>query len=135
MLGNACPDGAVAISRMIDNEDRGNKNRADGGIAPNKSNVDYTQFSFCFFRGGPSTMPSFPDLGMEYAVFHDFDGDQPGWVLRKKWIHSDDEDSEANTNAYFPTSAPEVPDFMRIVEMPIGASGRPDTTFDLARVH
>jgi hypothetical protein len=137
LLGDACPDGAVMLTTRIDNEDRGNDNYALGDIAPSKSNreTSLTQLSFCFFRGGPSTMTSFPDLGMDYAVFHDFDGEyQPSWVLRKKWIHSDDEHSEGNTNAYFPVSAPEVPDFMKIVEMPIGANGRPDTTFDLAQV-
>ena len=80
-------------------------------------------------------MTSFPDLGMNYAVFHDFDGDQPSWVLLKKWIHSDDEDSEAHyPDYYFPVSAPELPDFKRIVEMPIGVGNAPDTTFDLAQV-
>jgi hypothetical protein len=122
-LGQDCPNGSQEFSRYIDNEDDNNNNDHSGPIAPNVSN-DNTTLKFCLFRYSASnTMSSFPDLGMPYGVFHDFDGSQPSWVIQKRWVRSDDEDDN-NHNSVTPASS----DFQNIIE------AWANTRFDMARV-
>lgn len=128
-LGQTCPNGSAEFSRYFDNEDDGNENSAAGPIAPNVSNVN-TSLKFCFFRTGSSPMSDFPNLGVPYAVFHDFEGGQPfpyDLALGKAKHSSDDED-DSNENSLSPSGTSSYFDFRAII-----ADGR-NTTFDLARV-
>jgi hypothetical protein len=98
-----------------------------------------TTLHFCFFRAASTkaeTMSTFPDLGFTYAVFHDFDGAQPGWVLEKRWQYSDDKNYYTR-NAYFGNGDDELKEqFMKLVEDPVSpvAEESHDTFFDYARV-
>jgi hypothetical protein len=83
-------------------------------------------------------MSEFPDLGFPYAVFHDFEGPQPAWILRKRFVFSDDSNNN-NSNAYYPDPGahPETLEFMSIIENPLAQVGLGDsvnTYFDMARV-
>lgn len=121
-LGQECPNGSTEFTRHIDNEDDNNINSRSGPIAPNVSNAN-TTLKFCLFRSGPSPMATFPNLGGAYAVFHDFEGTQPSWVIEKRWVYSDDED-DGNQNFLSPGNT----DTRRIIH------DGPNTRFDLARV-
>jgi hypothetical protein len=112
-LGDRCPTGSIEVSKTIDNEDSPLPN-ADGtftfnGVVgnpgPNSSRPSpgtNTTLYFCYFRQGApgATMASFPDLGLRYAVFHRYDGEQPPWVMAKVWRYSNDEDGQANPIRY-----------------------------------
>lgn len=124
-LGQYCPNGSVEITRHIDNEDDKNRNSYSGPLSPNAVGIN-TRLHFCFFRTGSPTMSSFPNLGVDYAVFHDYDGDQPSLFKRKAWIFSDDEDDD-NANSQ-PTSSSAQIDFSKLV------GGGKNTMFDLGRV-
>jgi hypothetical protein len=126
-LGQTCPNGSSEMSRYIDNEDDSNANKKSGPIAPNQMDTN-TSFRWCYFHAGTTTMDSFPNLGVKYAVFHDYDvSPQPGFVISKRWLYSDDED-DANENSSSPTGTTKANDFARIV----GTGG--NTMFDIARV-
>lgn len=139
-LGDAaCPPAALEMVRWIDNEDDvadQMMSTAIGQAGPNKVATPTdtsTALHFCFFRAAATpeeTMPSFPELGFPYAVFHDFDGPQPAWATLKRWVYSSD---EVATNGNLLTSpsgdATAMNQFQSIIEMPNHA-----TTFDLAWV-
>jgi hypothetical protein len=126
-LGQTCPNGSSEMTRYFDNEDDSNANSSSGPIAPNTMNSN-TRLRFCYFHAGSSTMASFPSLGVQYAVFHDYDvSPQPSFVISKRWVYSDDED-DANENSSSPTGTTQAIDFARIVGT--GAN----TMIDIARV-
>jgi hypothetical protein len=146
-FGERCPEHSVEVSKLIVNEDVGTDNAptdpsASELLYPNEI-VDggfgnYTRLFFCYFRSAPSaaeTMKEFPELGLEYGVFHDFEGAQPGWVIRKRWQFSDDSNEDQPVNRYFPD--PELDEsvagFSNLVENPL-LSGSRNTCFDIARV-
>jgi hypothetical protein len=141
-FGDRCPPLAIEVAKTIVNNDENNQNSPTGPAAldllyPNEIVGDalgnHTKLHFCYFRNAPTaeqTMPGFPDLGFPYAVFHDFDGPQPGWVIRKRWQYSDDSRKPSPANRYHPEPDAE---FLGIIENPLRGSDR-DTCFDLARV-
>lgn len=135
-IGKRCPDGSVEVKKRIDTEDlvppeMGNKNAWNGhfpnpdiGTAGNTA----ATLSFCYFAAAPTgaaVMTDFPDLGLPYAVFHDFEGPQPAWVVSKRWRFSDNQDP--STNYYIPEQPGGLED---IVENTTTG----DTYFDMARV-
>jgi hypothetical protein len=140
-FGDSCPEHSIEISKTIVNEDVDNENQPKGPEAlellhPNEVAGDafgnYTKLHFCFFRNAPTeeeTMSEFPDLGFPYAVFHDFEGSQPGWVMKKRWQYSDDSNQLDPVNSYSEADA----DFMNIVENPLRDRYR-DTCLDFAQV-
>lgn len=142
-FGDRCPPGSLEVEKRIQNETTDNRNSFDGtldALYPNEI-VDqrlggYTRLFFCFFAAaGPDdeTMDHFPELGFPYAVFHDFEGSQPNWVIQKHWKHSDDSNNGApDTYSPDPQSNSEVAVFTGTVEGP--ALRTPGTYFDLARV-
>jgi hypothetical protein len=134
-LGDRCPNGSVEITKRIETNDPlpPNSNANSWGGHPSKSVEirsklnSYVKLSFCYFPPASeldNVMNDFPDLGFSYAVFHDFDGPQPAWVVSKRWHYSDDKDS--TPNAYLPADPG---DFEKIIENTNG-----DTVFDMARV-
>jgi hypothetical protein len=146
-FGERCPPHAVEVSKLVVNEDVDTDNSPTGAdsselLYPNEI-VDgalgnYTRLFFCYFRSAPSSvevMTEFPDVGFAYAVFHDFEGPQPGWVIRKRWQWSDDSNEERPVNSYVPD--PEIDEmaaeFSNLVENPLRDRAR-DTCFDFARV-
>ena len=153
-FGDRCPAHSIELSKLIVNEDIDTDNAPTGAAAsdllyPNEI-VDgalgnFTRLFFCYFRSAPTladVMSEFPDLGFPYAVFHDFEGPQPGWVIRKRWQYSDDSNEAQPVNRYAPD--PELDataaEFSRIVENPFRVAPNPrdgrgrDTCFDYARV-
>jgi hypothetical protein len=148
-FGERCPDGATEVAKRIVNEDTDGDTRvegAPGAAAPNYSETgvlgNATYLYFCFFRAAASieqTMTAFPDLTIPYAVFHDFEADQPAWVLEKRWEYSDDENnnngstSHSNANAYFLADDEARRQFQQLVEN-ARVADTTNTYFDLARV-
>jgi hypothetical protein len=96
----------------------------------NYQNGKSTIMSWCMF--GPSTdkMTSFPDLGMRYAVFHDYDSAQSSLFVQKRWVYSDyeDEAEAGSTRTFLYFSDDYRATFDAIV------SGDPNTMFDIGRV-
>lgn len=144
-FGDSCPPHSVEISKRIINEDADNENdpiEAADLLAPNQivddARGNYTKLYFCLFRAAPSvadTMDEFPDLGFPYAVFHDFDGDQPGWVIRKRWQYSDDSNQARPVNQYVPSA--DVSEDSAVLQLMIENPERDgdfDTYFEFARV-
>jgi hypothetical protein len=143
-FGERCPRHSLEISKKIDNEDTDNQNRASSArlLFPNVVTTGVlgsdTRLFFCYFRTAPTeaeTMRQFPDLGFSYAVFHDFDGSQPSWVVSKSWRYSDDE-NKGTANSYYPDArSVEVSQFKEIIENTAATvSEGPNTYFDQARV-
>lgn len=143
-LGDRCPPGAIEVGKRVPNEATNNMNRTAGALGPNRSVVGegevWTELHFCLFQSragapeSPSSADVFPELGLPYAVFHAFDGDQPAWVASKRWLSSAGEPAGgAAENRYFPAG-----DGARILSKMIGerphTSGPIATVFDLARV-
>jgi hypothetical protein len=150
MFGDACPPQAIEISKRIVNEDADNQNELEG-VSPEEAlpNVitgdllgNFTWLHFCLFRSASSsadTMTEFPDLGFPYAVFHDFEGPQPGWVMQKRFEYSDDSNDASDPNRYYPDpdTHPETLDLMPMIEHDATITGGVDalnTYFDMARV-
>ena len=143
-LGTTCPKGSVAIQKSIDNEDQpkidpvNGPSRAIGDLGPdNEVNSEalgtVTKLTFCFFRAAESpdeTMPAFPDFGLPYAVFHRFTGEQPPWVIAKRWQHSQDEIQQNRLNGYGIAPSAIRSEFEEVIEN----SGYDTTTFNMARV-
>jgi hypothetical protein len=77
-------------------------------------------------------MAEFPDLKVPYAVFHDFDVTAPSWVMMKRWIRTDDSETEAGR--YSPLLSPRTAGFADIIESPPDGPKFTDTVFDIARV-
>lgn len=101
-LATDCPVNADKVSIKIDTEDDGNSNYWSNGLAPNVVNKYAASLSFCLFKA-TSSPGTFPDFGMPYAVFHDFDVTQPSWVKSKKYFYFDDENDTPSTS-YSPSS-------------------------------
>jgi hypothetical protein len=97
------------------------------GNPPAASN---TTLEFCYFRHDVASMTEFPDLGFRYAVFHQYTGEQPPWVLAKSWLYSDDEHQGQQKNQYMPPDAPFATEFEQVIENPGGNT----TYFDMAWV-
>ncbi|HKR02178.1 MAG TPA: hypothetical protein VJT09_15990 [Pyrinomonadaceae bacterium] len=105
-LNTFCPPNSQPFSRYFDNEDYANENSYTGNIYPSVVRIfpnssfglpSSSRLFFCLFLPQPqSTMPSFPDFGIEYGVFAS--NDLPG-ILNSGWLHVDDEDVD-NTNSY-----------------------------------
>lgn len=150
MFGDACPAQSVHVSKRIVNEDAENQNVLEG-VAPEQAlpNVitgdllgNFTWLHFCLFRSsddGGETMTEFPDLGFPYAVFHDFEGPQPAWVIEKRFEYSDDSNDATDPNRYYPDPArhSETLDLMSMIEHDATVDGGVDalnTYFDMARV-
>jgi hypothetical protein len=139
-LGDSCPPGSVEVSMTIDNEDdnQGSEPSMTTGhpgrnLARPDEGATKTVLFFCYFRPTTSVdeaMTGFPDLAIPYAVFHRSAGEQPPWVIAKRWLHSHNEvDHGYQQGPYGSPDPSAIPDFRDIVEMPDG-----DTTFNLARV-
>ncbi len=133
-LGNACPPQSYDASRQIDIEDD-NHNLGGSGmpttagdISPNAISVFSITFKFCVFNTpapAGTTMTSFPNLGVPYGVFHDFDAAQPSWAVAKRYVWSNDEDYKNQDSRYGGTFATA---FNRMIE------GTTDTWFEIAQV-
>jgi hypothetical protein len=101
-LGTDCPNGAQGATHYSTGELDNNESSWTGPmggsvfLAPNDGSLDpngpVLATSYCFFQDSPDKMTAFPDLGMQYAVFHDYDSAQPSFVLSKRWVYTDDED-------------------------------------------
>jgi hypothetical protein len=156
---NPCPNGSEEVMRHVSNEDNTDLSFYAGRPEPNRVIVDatlgqFTELHFCVFRavsspgGGDAGVVAgadpFPDLGFPYAVFHDFDGFQPPWVIRKAWLRSADE-VPRNDDYYCPPSGAATESLMAMVEgdrvltstpcqSPIRTVDHATTVFDLARV-
>jgi hypothetical protein len=139
-LGSVCPNGAAEVTKTIDNEDNptGPIVSTDlGDPRPNRVESDpavgtITRLVFCYFRGAASpdaVMTGFPDLGFPYAVLHAYAGVQPPWVMLKRWIYSNDENSQDGVDGYDSTDAAAQAEFPSVVENP-----QSNTFFNLARV-
>ena len=131
-LGTTCPNKSTTIFRWIENERDRNENSASGPYAPNSIDGPNTMLQFCLFRSGDisNVLDDFPNLGMSYAVYHDFEGEQPfpyNLGLGKAQHVSDDEDTD-NGNITSGGTASARADFSAII-----SSGR-NTVFDLATV-
>jgi hypothetical protein len=140
MLGTRCPDGSIEMTEQIDTPEEGDLSSC-AGAAPDKPcgpnhavNIRVggaTTFfmHFCFFTAAASeaeVMSSFPDIGRPYAVFHDFQGGQPPWVMLKRWLYS-----QHGSGNKFDGPAELKPPFNGIVEQtPLNG-----IYFDQARVH
>jgi hypothetical protein len=107
-FGKSCPRYSHPIAKYIRNEPENNRNASSGPIEPNESSRllgNYTKLFFCFFTTAPNeyeTMSEFPDLGLPYSVFHDFDVPAPSWVISRRWMFTDDADY-GEANAYLPS--------------------------------
>ncbi len=88
-----------------------------------------TTLHFCYFQQGAAPMAAFPDVGLHYAVFHRYAGEQPPWVIAKSWQYSDDEDGGSMNQYMPPSSSPVTQEFMQVIEN----TGN-DTYFDIAWV-
>jgi hypothetical protein len=143
-LGRRCPEGSVAVTKHISNESSNNDNSSGGiNLGPNQSvnslHSTFTELHFCLFQpraAAAGVQSEFPDLGLPYAVIHDFDGFQPPWVIQKAWVLSEDELTD-NRNAYDPVAGAPTDDLKRMVEdyrrqLPDGE--HIGTFFDVARV-
>jgi hypothetical protein len=138
-LGDTCPPGSVEVSMTIDNEDDNQGSEPSmtiGHPGPNLARPDEgftkTLLFFCYFRPTTSVdeaMTGFPDLGIPYAVFHRNAGEQPTWVIAKRWLHSHNEVDHGDLPSPGSPDPSAIPPFLEIVEMPDA-----DTTFNLARV-
>ncbi|RKH95804.1 hypothetical protein [Corallococcus sp. AB038B] len=126
-LGDYCPMGSKEFIRHFDNEDRNNANSYTGFPWPNVINSN-TTLRFCMFE--PSygySMPSFPNLGVEYGVFAPSHYASPHW-LAAGFIHTDDEDR--NNANWFSYDGANTPGFL--VHSMIG--GASNTDLRLAKV-
>ena len=143
-FGNSCPEHSVEITKRSSTRTSKTRTiRRCGRVALSQRDVDdargnYTKLYFCLFRfadRAEDTMAEFPDLGFPYAVFHDFDGDQPGWVIRKRWQHSDDSNQIRMANQYVPPpdTNEDSAELLRMIENP-EREGASDTYFEMARV-
>jgi len=154
-----CPNGSEPVMRHISNEDTDDRSFYAGHPDPNRVVVDptlgeFTELHFCVFRaassasggdaGAAAGADPFPDLGFPYAVFHDFDGFQPPWVIRKSWLLSADE-VPRNDDYYCHDPGPATESLAAMVEgdrvlvtntcqAPIRTVDHATTVFDLARV-
>jgi hypothetical protein len=153
-LGEVCPPGSQGIFKSINNEDvaaSDTKNGSVGETGPNYATRGEvgtaTVLHFCLFTppqtkdtpltpraGAGGAVDAFPDLGFPYAVFHDYDGLQPAWVLGKRWLLSDNESSDPPGNNLYTgpdgqTEGTAIELLRRMVE-----DANTDTTFDMARV-
>jgi hypothetical protein len=153
-FGPRCPPGSVEIYKKIYNEEQdvakeekevpeeasGLWRLRDPNESVNDELFHYTRLFFCYFRAAATeaeTMQRFPDIGIPYAVFHDFDDYQPGWVIAKRWLLSDDDN---NASTYFNTYGSPTEDRSVIAEFSQKVIKNPmrdavtDTYFDMARV-
>jgi hypothetical protein len=143
-LGDECPKNSVQVTKAIANYDPAdvpNENLMTSVTPALGQNISdplghLTRLVFCFFRWAEhagETMQEVPDLGVHYAVFHDFDVAQPAWVSEKRWILTDDSNG-TKENSYWPSAPDPVhTEFVKLVEdVPAGRTR--DTCFDLARV-
>jgi hypothetical protein len=126
-LGTTCPNGSMEFRRNITNEVESNANFITGPAGPNSVSNTGTELFFCMFGTNTDKMYSFPDFGMPYAVFHDYDSGQPSLFFAKKWVYSDDEDFH-NFNGTTPGSGPDFALFDNMV------GGGANTMYDLAQV-
>lgn len=131
-LGTTCPNGSTSAYRastgeIFDNRSSwtgpmgGNYFQLASGAAGPGGSVLY--MFFCVFQASTDKMTEFPDLGMQYAVFHDYDSVQPSFVVSKKWVYSDDDDDN------FTFSETQGPDAFHDI-----VTGDRNTMYDLARV-
>jgi hypothetical protein len=127
-LGTTCPNGSFDFTRHIDNEDTDPATSVTGPIAPSVVGAN-TTLRLCFFRTGVAAnlMTAFPNLGINYAVFHDFDTTDQKLFLQKHWRYTDDEDS-GNANSTSPSGTSEAADFAAII------SSGSNTMWDIGRV-
>jgi len=138
-LGESCPTGSSLLVRQISTEHDNDRSRVLGsGAAHNQARTDVhlTELHFCLFTApadGEPVQTAFPDLGLPYAVFHDFDGVQPPWVIAKRWQLNDDE-VDGNADAYVPADGASLDVLRTMIENPIASNGHQTTIFDLARV-
>ena len=95
-----CPVAATTVdpkqTMRIDTEDDNNRNAWSSGLAPNVINSFGASLQFCVF-GTTSSPAPMPNLGMPYAVFHDFDVTPGPWVLEKKYFFFNDENDTPTT--------------------------------------
>lgn len=126
-LGQYCPNGSVEMVRDITNEENDNQSAMSGPASPNYDPGNVIRLFFCMFGASTDKMRSFPDLGMEYAVFHDYDGPQPDLFFMKKWVYSDDEDVYS-LNETWPGSGANFDAFSAMV------GGGRNTMYDLGQV-
>lgn len=100
-MGTQCPNGSLEFSRYFDNEDHNNANSHVGDISPSGYTINGTTLVFCLFRyvvGPNPTMAAFPDYGISYGVFADYNQVFP-LALAKGYIFTDDQDG-SNANSY-----------------------------------
>jgi len=139
-LGSVCPAGSIQVRKTIDNEDEpasADPSGSLGDLGPNEVHGappgTLTKLSFCYFRAAPSpdaVMAGFPDLGFPYAVYHRYAGEQPPWVMMKRWLYSNDEDNQpSGVNEYDSPDLSILPEFQGVIE-----DRQRNTVFDLARV-
>lgn len=126
-LGLECPNGSLDFQRQVDGEHDDNQTRISGPAAPNAKSVSSMVFNYCLFGANTDKMTSFPDLGMSYAIFHDYDGEQPDHFIAKRWVYSDDEDYH-NFNYTSPYGGADFLAFDAII------GGGSNTMYDIAQV-
>jgi hypothetical protein len=132
-LGTDCPNGSHTMIRYSTGEYDDNESSMSGPVGlnhfewPGMATVPggpVAVLYFCHFRDSTDKMTGFPDLGMQYAIFHDYDSAQPSsFVISKKWIYTDDEDDSSPSVNY-----PQNTSFDDLI------GGRGNSMYDLARV-
>lgn len=125
-LGAGCPTGSNRVGIFIDNEDDDNANSGFGTLSPNSLSGNATLF-FCLFQTATTANLTWPALGAPYAVFHDWEGSQPNWVISKH-IHKSDDEDDNNQNHWVQGDSAQISAFSKMVELSI------NTKFDFARV-
>lgn len=131
-LGDHCPNGSKLVAREMadENIDGDNDSRMTGpkGWMNYSYNGFITHMDFCVFKASTDKMTSFPDLGMQYAVFHDYDGAQPDLFFKKRWVYSDNNDGATHITRTWSSSDADEDAFGLMI------SGDGNTMFDLGQV-
>ena len=136
MMGTRCPNGSVEVVWQLDTPDVNDASSCAGAApdtpcGPNQAvnlgaGASTFFMHFCFFRSAASedgVMTSFPEVGKAYAVFHDFGGGQPPWVILKRWLYSQHgmgnrlSGADAGANRQFSTLVEETSDHGIYFEM------------------
>jgi hypothetical protein len=133
-MSESCPANGLKASRYVDTEDDDNANRVEGSLSPSSWNKYGFNLQFCVFTSGPSSNVEhgFPDIGVSYAVFHDYDdvaiGDNQYKILKKRYFMTNDEDDGNNNSISGETTAAK--DALKRMVFPWGTN----TYFEMGKV-
>ncbi len=144
-LGDACPKNSIPRHFTLSTEYEDNNNSVSGNFYPNVLNGAgrATELYFCLFQSAPAgeTMSSFPKfkdakgVATQYSVFHNWEGDQPAWVLAKRYIQFD-ADNHRNYTEHDDKPPPPILNFMpyAVMQSIFEPFGNNDVYIEYARV-